>query len=138
MLGTADISAIGDGTIKGALNSLNTSFTVAVASKPYGGYTISDDSYVIRNKFGQVDIFFNVTVNIVPAAQGAWHTVAFVSADYQPDKYRALNCLAINTETLVFTTIPCFVYDVGSINANISHLSNALYAFVIHGSYFVN
>lgn len=127
-----------DGIVSETINELNTSFTTPVASKPYGGYTISDDSYVIRNKFGQVDIFFNVTVNIVPAEQDAWHTVALVSADYQPDKYRALNCLAINTETLVFTTIPCFVYDVGSINANISYLSNAQYMFVIRGSYFVN
>ena len=105
---------------------------------PYGGYPISDDSYVMRNKFGQVDIFFNVTVNIVPAEQDAWHTVALVSADYQPDNYRALNCLAINTTTLEHTTVSCFVYNQGNINVCISNLSDAQYVFEIRGSYFVN
>ena len=138
MLGTADISAIGDGTIKGALNSLNTSFTVAVASKPYGGYPISDDSYVMRNKFGQVDIFLGVNVNVAPAVQNVWHTVAFVNSDYQPDNYRALNCLATNTETLERTTVSCFVYNQGNINVCISNLSDAQYVFEIRGSYFVN
>ena len=105
---------------------------------PYGGYPISDDSYVMRNKFGQVDIFLGVNVNVAPAVQNVWHTVAFVNSDYQPDNYRALNCLATNTETLERTTVSCFVYNQGNINVCISNLSDAQYVFEIRGSYFVN
>jgi len=127
-----------DGTVSEIINELNTSFVAAVASKPYGGYTIGNDSYVMRNKFGQVDIFLVVTVNVAPAVQNVWHTVAFVSANYQPDNYRALNCLATNTETLGRTTVSCFVYNQGNINVCISNLSDAQYVFEIQGSYFVN
>ena len=123
-------------TVRGAINSINTSFVTAAASNPYGNYPISEDSYVLRNKYGQVDIFCNVTC--AAAAQNTWHTVALVGADYQPDNYRALRCIAINTASLVQTPIQCFVYSIGAINIHIGNLPEGEYVYIISGSYFVN
>ena len=133
LIGNNQLS-VGDGTITGAINELNMGFVVAMASRPEGGYVISEDSYVLRNKFGQIDIFCNVTCMAV--AQNEWHTVALVNGNYAPANYRALSCIAINTESLVRTAIQCFVYSDGSVRINKGNLPAGLYVYIISGSYF--
>lgn len=132
-----DQLSFGDGTLTGAINELNTSlenisekmFPVGV-SKPFGGYTVYDDSYIHQNAFGMVDMLLHVAATVV---QNTWHTVAFVAGDYLPANTKTLSAFIVSGETML--PIRCYAFSDGTIKVYSPQITGS-YEFWIYGSYF--
>lgn len=72
-MGTTDISAIGNGTVTGALSTLNSNITIK-SIVPYSGYDLTNlDSYMI----GQHIVNINIYVKHTLSSPGTYQTIAY-------------------------------------------------------------
>lgn len=138
LIGNTQLS-IGDGTIAGAINTLNMDlgkigekmFTI-VTSKPSSKYTVYEDSYLYRNSFGMVNLLLHVTATTV---QNTWHNIAFTTGDFSPENTRVLSAfLAHNDGTM--EPINSYMFSDGNIKVFNPQITGQ-YNFWIYGTYFV-
>lgn len=136
MLGSTDISKIGDGTVTGILNSLNAGiadkmFTVGT-SKPVSGYAVNQDSYILRSQFGHVDLYLNVDAQTI---QNTWNIIGYIPEGYRPPEYIRLVAY-ISDGSSELTPVHCFAYSNGDIKVY-NPLPTGNYYLLIWGSYLI-
>ena len=106
--------------------------TVAAESKPFSGYTVSEESYVTRNSFGVISLYLSIQAAV---ATGELFTIAYVPDGYRPSRgYVGITAILFNPTTALYVPIAGYVYNNGDIKISTS-LPTGTYSIAVTASY---
>lgn len=101
-------------------------------SMPTSGYTVYDDSYILRSQFGQIVVYLSINAATI---QNTWHLIGYIPDGYRPPKYIRLVAF-ISGGSIGLTPVHCFAYSNGDIKI-FNPMPTDNYNLVIWGSYLV-